>query len=691
MQPPSDVEISDIRNIGIIAHIDAGKTTTTERILYYTGKEHRMGSVDEGTTVTDYLEEERRRGITITAAATSCFWRGKMINIIDTPGHVDFTAEVERALRVLDGAVVIFDAVEGVEAQSETVWRQADRYRVPRIAFANKMDRVGASFERTVESMRERLGVLPLPVQMPWGAESSFKGVFDLVRRRALLFPEEELGARVEEVEIPDEYRDEVELRREELVERLADLDDVILEKFLEGEDPEPDELLAALRRVTVAFKGVPLFVGSALRNKGVQPLLDGIVDLLPSPLDVPPVRGINPKTGKEEERRPDPSEPLAALAFKIIFHPTGDLTFLRVYSGTLKQGMRLFNPRTGKFERVSQIYRMHADRREAMKQVCAGDIVAVTGFKLTATGDTVCNEAKKIILEKMHFPQTLVSMAVEPETNAERERLELALATIAREDPTFRYAYDEETGQLIVSGMGELHLEIIANRLVNEFKVRMRTGEPRVSYRESIRKPAEEWGEFAQLLGGKPHFGRVRLRLEPDRSRLEPVFSNEVRDQMLSRELLKAIEEGALSAAQSGVLAAYPSINLRITLTGFEYREGETTAPACMAAASAAYRAAFLAGEPVLLEPLMAFEITTPEEYLGAIINDLNRRRATIGEMLEGHASSRIIRGTVPLSEMFGYATAVRSLSQGRASYVLEAHTYQEIPEDRAKKILLV
>lgn len=691
METPADVDISDIRNIGIVAHIDAGKTTTTERILYYTGREHRMGSVDDGTTVTDYLEEEKRRGITITAAATSCFWQNKLICIIDTPGHVDFTAEVERSLRVLDGAVVIFDSVEGVEAQSETVWRQADRYHVPRIALANKLDRVGASFDRVLDSMRKRLHANPLPLQMPWGVESGFKGMIDLIRLKALLFHDEDLGSRIEEVEIPPELAEEAFMRRDELIERVAELDEVILEKFIEGTEPTGEELVSAIRRITVASLAVPLLCGSSLRNKGVQPLLDAIVAYLPSPLDVPPVEGINPKTEQLEMRRPDPEEPFSALAFKIITHPTGDLTFIRMYSGELEKGNRVFNPRIGKFERVAQVYRMHADRREAVDKVRAGDIVAVTGFKMTATGDTICNEAKKIMLEKMAFPETLVSMAVEPETNAERQRLEFSLSTISREDPTFKHGYDNETGQLVVSGMGELHLEIIASRLVNEFKVKMRTGEPRVSYRESVTASGEAWGEFAQLVGGKPQFGKLRVRVVPNPGELSPVFACEVRDANLTRELLAAISDGLLASARSGVLVSYPSINVRVVLTGFEYRDNEGTVAAYMAAADAAYRAAFNSASPVIMEPLMHLEVTTPEDYLGNVINDLNRRRATISDMHEGYAGARIVKGTVPLSEMFGYATVVRSLSQGRATYTLEASTYQQVTDETARRILLI
>ncbi len=691
MSSPADADLSDIRNIGIVAHIDAGKTTTTERILYYTGREHRMGSVDEGTTVTDYLEEERRRGITITAAATSCFWRDKMISIIDTPGHVDFTAEVERSLRVLDGAVVIFDSVEGVEAQSETVWRQADKYKVPRIAFANKLDRIGASFDRVLDSMKERLHVTPLPIQMPWGIEHDFKGVIDLLRMNALTFVAEELGSRIEIERIPEDLFEEAAIRRDELIEKIAELDELILEKYIEGTEPTIEELIAALRRITVAFKAVPVLCGSSLRNKGIQPLLDAIVDFLPSPLDVPPVFGVNPKTEKEELRRPDPDEPLAALAFKIISNPTGDLTFIRVYSGTLEKGMRVYNPRLDKYERVAQVYRMHADTRQPVDCVRAGDIVAVTGFKVTATGDTICGESGKIMLEKMAFPETLVSMAIEPETNTERQRLELALSTIAHEDPTFKHGYDNETGQLIISGMGELHLEIVANRLIGEFKVKMRTGEPRVSYRETVTRNAEAWGEFAQLVAGRPQYARVRVRIEPNPNELAPRFANEVRDMRLSREFLATISESALSSASAGVLASYPSINVRIVLTGFEFREQESVAPAYAAATNAAYKEAFSAASPVLLEPLMQLEVTTPEDYLGAIINDLNRRRVTIGEIHDGYAGSKIVRGTVPLSEMFGYATVVRSLSQGRATYTLEASSYQPVPDEMAKKILLI
>ena len=691
MSDASDVDISNIRNIGIIAHIDAGKTTTTERILYYSGTEHRMGSVDDGTTVTDYLEEEKKRGITITAAAISCSWLGKLINIIDTPGHVDFTAEVERSLRVLDGAVVVFDAVEGVEAQSETVWRQADKYHVPRIAFANKMDRMGASFDRVLDSMIERLGAAPLPIQMPIGAESGFSGVIDLVGNRALVFPEEDLGSRVEEIPIPIDLIEEVEMAREDLIERLAELDEEIIEKFIEGIELTEDEIYASLRRVTISLAAVPVLCGSSLKNKGVQPLLDVIVKLLPSPVDVPPITGIDIKTGTEVQRLASEKEPFAALAFKIISNPTGDLTFIRVYSGSAAQGARVFNPRIGKFERLSQLYRMHAIRREIVKVVRAGDIVATTGLRVTGTGDTICSEAKKISLEKMAFPDTLISMAVEPETNAEKEKLEFSLSVISREDPTFKFEYDDETGQLVISGMGELHLEVIAHRLSSEFKVKMRVGEPRVSYRETISTPSVGVGVFEKILGGKPQYAKVVLRLEPNPSNLLPVYSVEANTKALPKDIRLAIQEGAMSAAQSGALSSYPSINLNIVLESFEVREFESTPASFAAAASYAFQDAFLQGNPKLLEPQMSLEVTTPEEYLGSIVNDLNRRRATITDMRERSASIRLINGRVPLSEMFGYATICRSISQGRATYSLEPFSYQPVPDEVAKKIFMV
>ncbi|MDZ7814924.1 MAG: elongation factor G [Planctomycetota bacterium] len=691
MDAGSEIELSDIRNIGIVAHIDAGKTTTTERILYYTGREHRLGSVDEGTTVTDYLEEEKRRGITITAAATSCFWRDKVINIIDTPGHVDFTAEVERSLRVLDGAVVVFDSVEGVEAQSETVWRQADTYKVPRIAFANKLDRMGALFSRVTDSMVDKLGAEPIAIQFPLGSEADFYGLVDLVENRALVFPEEHLGSRVEQIDIPGEVSEEVRFAREEMIEKIAELDEKILEKFIEGIEPTAEELRAALRRITLSSAAVPVLCGSSLKNKGVQPLLDAIVDLLPSPVEMPPVDGVHPKTEKAIRRNADPDEPFSALVFKIISKPTGDLTFMRVYSGKASRGDKVYNPRLGKFERLAHIYRMHADRPETVEQVRAGDIIAMTGLKATGTGDTLCDGHARILLEELAFPETLISMAVEPETNAERDKLELALATVSREDPTFKYKYDDETGQLIVSGMGELHLEIIVSKLRSEFKVKMRVGEPRVSYRETVTTGAESRGEFEKLVAGRQQFGAVKLRIEPSEDHLVPVFENEIREPNLTREYLEAIRDGVMSAVQSGALAAYPSINLKVVLTGFEYREEESSPPAYVAAASVAYRRAFSEGSPVLLEPLMSLEVTTPEEYLGNIVNDLNKRRATITDMQEKAAGIRVVKGRVPLSEMFGYATIVRSMSQGRATYTLEPSTYQPVPEEMTKKLLLV
>ncbi|MFA4986479.1 MAG: EF-Tu/IF-2/RF-3 family GTPase [Candidatus Brocadiia bacterium] len=523
------------------------------------------------------------------------------------------------------------------------------------------------------------------------GIESSFVGMIDVIGRRAFFFDEDELGAKVSSREVPEEFRDEVEIRRAELVEKVAEFDEVILEKYIDGTEPSEEELIQATRRVTLAFQAVPVLCGSSLRNKGVQPLLDKIVELLPSPLDVPPVKGVDPKTGREETRETDPSEPTAALAFKIIALPTGDLTFLRVYSGSVKPGARLFNPRLTKFERISQVYRMAADQRKAMAECRSGDICAVTGLKLTSTGDTLCNEARKILLEKMAFPETLVSVAIEPETNAERERLEVSLGTISREDPTFKYGYDNETGQLLISGMGELHLEIITHRLIGEYKVRLRSGEPRVSYRETVTEAAQNEGVFESIVGGKPMYGKVLLMVEPNPGVLAPTFDFRFSDPRLTEDLRKAITEGALGAAASGVLASYPSIYLKVHLVGAEFRETETTPAAFAAAASAAYKNTFEAAHPALLEPLMSFEVSTPEDYLGAVINDFGRRRATISHVGSRGTNTQVVKGTVPLSEMFGYATAVRSLSQGRAVYTLEPSTYQRVPEEVAKKILLV
>jgi len=679
--------LETIRNIGIVAHIDAGKTTTTERILFYTGRVHRLGEVDEGSATMDWMVQERERGITITSAATTCIWRDHRINIIDTPGHVDFTMEVERSMRVLDGAVVLVSAVEGVQPQSETVWRQADRYRVPRIIYVNKMDRTGADFLRTVEMIRERLGGVPVPVQLPISAEDSFQGVIDLVRMRSTIYLDD-LGTRSDETDIPAEWRQQAEQLREQMIEAAADIDDAIAHKYLEGTPIGEDELRDALRRGTVSARIVPVLSGSSFRNKGVQPLLDAVVDYLPSPLDMPPVSGTDPRTGETVQRTPDPSGPLAALAFKIISDPyVGKLTYFRVYSGTLKAGSYVYNANKDQKERVSRILQMHANHREDITEVSAGNVVAAVGLRATATGDSLCDEGSPIILEAMHFPDPVISVAVEPKTRADEEKLSAALARLAEEDPTFKVRFDSETGQTIISGMGELHLEIIVDRMLREFKVEANVGRPQVAYKETIRQAAKGEGRYIRQTGGRGQYGHAVLQIEPRERGAGFEFEDKITGGTIPREFIRPIEAGIREAADGGVIAGYPVIDFKATLLDGSYHEVDSSEVAFKIAGSLAFKDAAARAKPVLLEPMMRVEAVTPDNYMGDVIGDLNARRGQI-DGIETQGALRVIRAVVPLAEMFGYATALRSSSQGRATYSMEPSHYEEIPGSIAEEI---
>ena len=679
--------LETLRNIGIVAHIDAGKTTTTERILFYTGRVHRLGEVDEGSATMDWMVQERERGITITSAATTCLWRDHRINIIDTPGHVDFTMEVERSLRVLDGALVLVSAVEGVQPQSETVWRQADRYRVPRIIYINKMDRTGADFARTIQMIRDRLGAVPVPVQLPIGAEDGFEGVIDLLRMRSIIYLDD-LGTRSDENDIPAAYREQAEHLREQMLEAAADIDDALTAKYLEGQPIAEEELRAALRRGTISAKIVPVLCGSSFRNKGVQPLLDAVIDYLPSPLDLPPVRGTDPKTGETIERPADPSAPLAALAFKIISDPyVGKLTYFRVYSGTLKAGSYVYNANKGQKERVSRILQMHANHREDIAEASAGNVVAAVGLRATATGDSLCDEAKPIVLESMHFPDPVIAVAVEPRTRADEEKLSMALARLAEEDPTFKVRFDNETGQTIISGMGELHLEIIIDRLQREFNVGANVGKPQVAYRETIKAAAKGVGRYVRQTGGRGQYGHAEIEIEPLERGTGFEFVDEITGGTIPREYIKPVETGIREAAEGGVVAGYPLVDFRATLVDGSYHEVDSSEVAFKIAGSLAFKEAATRAHPVLLEPMMRIEVITPEAYMGDAIGDLNARRGQI-EGMEPQGAARVIRALVPLAEMSGYATVLRSLSQGRATYSMEPSHYQEVPASIAEEI---
>jgi elongation factor G len=672
-----------------MAHIDAGKTTATERILFYTGITHRIGEVHEGTATMDYMEQEQERGITITSAATTCTWRDVRINIIDTPGHVDFTAEVERSLRVLDGAVALFDSVSGVQPQTETVWRQGDKYKVPRICFVNKMDKNGADFEHVLETIRKRLGARPVALQSPVGAEAGFKGVVDLIEMKAIIWNDETMGAEYAVEPIPAELQKKAEAFRLQLIEVIAETDDVLLEKFLEGETPSIDELKSGIRQATIDLKVFPVICGSAFKNKGVQTLLDAVVDYLPSPLDKAPVEGPNPEhLEKIEIRKPDDNEPLSALAFKIINDQFGKLCFVRVYSGSLKTGDTVLNPRTRKTERVGRLVKMHANKREDVTEILAGDICACVGLKDLKTGDTLCAPHHPIALGAITFPETVISVAIEPKTKADQEKMGIALARLADEDPTFKVRTDEDSGQTIISGMGELHLEILVDRMKREYKVEANVGEPKVAFRETIRKKAEAEGKYIRQTGGSGHYGHCKLRIEPNEPGKGYEFVSEIKSGSVPKEFIKPIDQGVQGAIELGILAGYPLVDVKVTVYDGSYHEVDSDEMAFKIAGSMAFKEAARKASPVLLEPVMAVEVTVPEEHMGTIIGDINSRRGRI-EGMEHAAGSQVIKAIVPLKEMFGYVNDIRSSTQGRASYSMQFARYEEAPRMIADEII--
>lgn len=687
--------IERTRNIGIIAHIDAGKTTTTERILFYSGRIHRMGEVHEGTAVTDWMVQERERGITITAAAITTTWKDRLtgeecqINIIDTPGHIDFTAEVQRSLRVLDGGVVVFDAVAGVEPQSETVWRQADRYRVPRICFVNKMDRVGASFERTLEMIVDRLGANPLPIQLPLGREDSFRGVIDLFQMKALVFSDE-LGANPVVEEIPADLREAAEAARALMVERIAETDDELTLKFLEGEEIPDEELYAALRQAVVTNKIVPVLCGTALRNKGVQPLLDAVVRYLPSPKDIPAVEATDPESGEVVLRHPDPSEPFSALVFKIMTDPfIGRLAYVRVYSGKLASGMMVYNVNRRRRERIGRLVQMYADKREEITECDAGDIAAIVGLKQTFTGETLAAENKPVLLETIEFPDPVIKVAVEPKSKGDQDKLGEALQKLAEEDPTFQVNYDDQTGQTVIAGMGELHLEIIVDRLKREFRVQCNVGRPQVAYRETITRPQRIEGRFVRQSGGRGQYGHVWLEIEPNEAGQGFVFENKIVGGVVPREYIPAVEKGVLEAMQNGVIAGYPIVDLKVALVDGSYHEVDSSEMAFKIAGSMALKEGVQKASPILLEPMMRVETVAPDEFVGDVVGDFSSRRGNIEGMEPRSGGVQAIRALVPLSEMFGYATDLRSMTSGRGTFTMQFEKYMPVNQAIAEKIL--
>ena len=685
----SKTDIKKVRNIGIMAHIDAGKTTTTERILYYTGKLHRIGEVHDGAATMDWMEQEKERGITITSAATTCFWENHQINIIDTPGHVDFTIEVERSLKVLDGAVAVFCSVGGVEPQSETVWRQADKYHVPRIAFINKMDRIGANFNRGVEMIRERLGANPLPLQLPIGAEENFRGLVDLVTMEAIVWDDESMGAKFEVIDIPEDMVDDVEMAREALLEEISGNDEELMEKYLGGEELTVDEIKAAIRRGTKNIEFCPVLCGSAFKNKGVQTLLDAVVDYMPSPLDVPAIKGVNPDSGEELERPASDSEPFAALAFKIMTDPfVGQLSFFRVYSGVAESGTTVLNSTKGKKERFGRLLKMHANKREEIKQVYAGDIAAAVGLKHTTTGDTLCDPDKPSLLESMEFPEPVIHLSVEPKTKSDQEKMGVALGKLLSEDPSLRVRTDEETGQTILSGMGELHLEIIVDRMKREFKVECNVGAPQVAYRESITKSVEVQGKFVRQSGGRGQYGDCWLRLEPGEPGEGFSFIDEIKGGVIPREYIPAVGKGAEEAAENGVLAGFPIVDVRVACYDGSYHDVDSSEMAFKIAGSMGFKEGARKAAPVLLEPIMAVEVVVPEEYMGDVIGDLNSRRGRIMGM-DSRGGAQVVNAHVPLSSMFGYATDLRSSTQGRATYTMVFDHYDQVPKAISEEII--
>jgi elongation factor G len=682
------ISLEKTRNIGIIAHIDAGKTTVSERILFYTKKIYKIGEVHEGAATMDWMEQEQERGITITAAATTCFWRDHRINLIDTPGHVDFTVEVERSLRVLDGAVVVFDGVAGVEPQSETVWRQADRYRVPRFCFVNKLDRTGADFWRVVDMIRERLGATAVPVQLPIGNEGGFRGVIDLLEMQAITYGSD-LGDQVVVGEVPAELAEQAATWRDKLVEALADLDDEIAHRFLEGETVDAASLRRALRAGTLSAKIIPVLCGSALKNKGVQPMLDAVIEYLPSPLDVPAVVGTDPRNGQQVTRHADPAEPFAALAFKIAADPfVGKLAFFRVYSGSLKTGSYVYNATKGQKERIGRLIELHANHREEIEAVSAGDIAAAVGLKTTFTGDTLCDEAKPIILEAITFPEPVIELAVEPKTKADQDKMALALQRLGEEDPTFRVSSDEESGQTRIAGMGELHLEVIVDRMLREFKVQANVGRPQVSYRETIRKPAKGEGRFVRQTGGKGQYGHAVITLEPLERGAGVQFESKIVGGSVPKEFWKPTEQGIRDALAGGMLAGFPMIDLKTTLIDGSFHEVDSSEMAFKIAGSMAVKDGVSRADAAILEPIMKVEVVAPEDFMGDVIGNLNSKRGHM-DGIDERGSSRVIRAHVPLAEMFGYATELRSMTQGRATYSMEFSRYSEVPTNLANELI--
>jgi len=686
---PRTAPLERTRNIGIMAHIDAGKTTTTERILFYTGVNYKMGEVHEGTTTMDWMEQEQERGITITSAATTCFWKDHRINIIDTPGHVDFTVEVERSLRVLDGAVAVFCGVGGVEPQSETVWRQADKYRVPRIAFVNKMDRIGADFPRVLEMMKDRLGAKPIALQVPIGAEDRFRGVVDVLRERAFVWDGDDLGQSYREEEVPESLREVVASYREHAIEAAADVDEELMARYLEGQAIPAESITKGLREATLRLTAVPVLCGSAFRNKGVQPLLDAVVDYLPSPLDVPPVEGSHPQKGGVLVRKPSDDEPFAALAFKITSDKhVGQLSYVRIYSGRMKTGDQVLNAATGKKERIGRLLQMHANKRQEIDEACTGDIVAVVGLKTVATGQTLCHPHHPILLESITFPEPVISIAVEAKTKADMDKLGTALSRLASEDPTFRVATDPETGQTLISGMGELHLEVITDRLLREFGVSANVGRPQVAYKETITRSARAEGRYIKQTGGAGEYGVVTIEVAPGAPGSGFAFENALRGQAIPREFVPAIRHGCEEAAQSGELAGYPVVDVKVRLLDGQAHDVDSSERSFKIAGSLAMREALREGRSVLLEPLMAVEVVTPDDFVGVVQGDLNARRGSITG-LEARSGAQLVHAEVPLAEMFGYVNSLRSMTQGRATYTMQFSHYSQVPEERAREIV--
>jgi elongation factor G len=686
---PRQVPLERCRNIGIMAHIDAGKTTTTERILFYTGRTHRIGEVHEGTATMDWMEQEQERGITITSAATTCMWRDIMINIIDTPGHVDFTAEVERSLRVLDGACAVFDAVHGVEPQSETVWRQADKYEVPRICFINKMDKMGADFEHAIDTIRKRLNARPIAIQLPIGQEDKFKGVIDLFQMKAIIWKDETLGAEYVTEEIPEELKKKANAFHNQMVETIVENDDDLLHKYMEGETISPQELKKSLRKSVIALKLFPVICGSAFKNKGVQPLLDAVVDYLPSPIEIPPVKGIDPESGAPVERRADDKEPFSALAFKIMADPfVGQLTFIRIYSGQLKTGDSVYVVSKRRSERIGRLLKMHANKREEISEIYAGDICACVGLRNVTTGDTICDEKHPILLESIEFPAPVIAVAVEPKTKGDQEKMGVALSKLAQEDPTFKVHTDPDSGQTIISGMGELHLEIIVDRMMREFSVEANVGKPQVAYRETIRKQSEAEGKYIRQTGGRGQYGHVKIRLEPNQAGKGYEFVNDIVGGVVPKEYIKPVDQGMQEAMEGGVLAGFPMVDVKATLYDGSYHEVDSNEMAFKIAGSMAFKEAARKASPVILEPVMSVEVVVPEDFAGAIMGDLSSRRGRI-EGMEHRAGSQVIKAIVPLAEMFGYATHMRSSTQGRATYSMHFARYEEAPRSVSEEII--